>query len=211
MTLDLYYTTTTCSLASHIALEEAGADYESHFVKLYKPDGRAAYLAVNPLGTVPALGVDGVLVTENVAILTYVADAFPEAGLRPADPLGAAKVNELLAWFSSTVHLDRRQARVPGRFCSDEATHAGLAAEGRARLWNNLQRVDALLEGKDWLVGERPSLADCYAMVFWAWGLADEHPMRDLANFGGLAARMLARPAVRRVLERERNPLLETL
>lgn len=210
MKLDFYYTTTTCSLASHLALEEAGADYESHFVKLYKAEGREAYLRVNPLGTVPALSVDGTIVTENVAILNFVADAFPQAGLRPADLLGGARVNALLGWFSSTAHLDRRQARVPGRFCRDAATHEALAAEGRVRLWKDLMRIDRLMAGRDWLVGDRLSLADCYAMVFWAWGLIDEHPMRELSNFGALAGRMLARPAVRRVLERERNPLLES-
>ncbi len=211
MKLDFYYTTTTCSFAAHIALEEAGGHYESHFVKLYKPDGRETYLRVNPLGTVPALAVNAVLITENVAILNFVADAFPQAGLRPADPLGAARVNALLGWFASTAHLDRRQARAPGRFCPDPATHEALATVGRARLWQDFQRVDHLLAGRDWLVGDRLSLADCYAMVFWAWGLIDEHPMRELSNFSALATRMLARPAVRRVLERERNPLLESV
>ena len=87
-------------------------------------------------------------------------------------------------------------------------THAALAAAGRARFWGDLQRIDALLGGREWLVGERLSLADCYAMVFWAWGYADEHPITELENFAGLAKRMLSRPTVRRVLERERNPLL---
>jgi glutathione S-transferase len=192
--LELYYTTTTCSLASHLALEEAGADFAAHFVKLYKPEGRDAYLRINPSGKVPALSIDGVMITENVAILNFAARAFPNARLLPDDPIAAARVNELLGWFASVAHLDRRQARVPARFCKDPSTHAALAAEGRARFWSDLQRIDALLDGTEWLVGAQLSLADCYAMVFWAWGCADGHPMAALEGFAALAKRMLARP-----------------
>ena len=78
MKLEFHYTTTTCSLASHIGLEESGAPFEAHFVKLYKAEERAAYRAIIPSGKVPALLVDGEVLTENVAILSFLACAFPD-------------------------------------------------------------------------------------------------------------------------------------
>jgi glutathione S-transferase len=207
--LDFHYTTTTCSLASHIGLEETGAPFEAHFVKLYKEEGRAAYRTIVSSGKVPALVADGAVLTENVAILTFLARAFPESGLLPDDPLGAARCVSLMSWFASSLHIDRRQARVPSRFTSDEAAHAALARDGAARFLAGIRQLDAMLEGKTWLVGERFSVADGYALVFWAWAVADGQPVETLPNFAAHAARVIARPAVQRALERERHPLLQ--
>lgn len=208
MTLDFHYATTTCALASHIGLEETGAPYDAHFVKLHREAERAEYRRIVPTGKVPALIVDGTVLTENVAILTYLAQAFPESGLLPEQPLAAARCLSIMSWFSSTVHLDRRQARVPSRFATDETTHAALAADGSARFLADLRQLDAMLEGRTWLVGDRFSVTDGYALVFWAWAVADAQPVATLPNVSAHAARVMARPAVRRVLERERHPLV---
>lgn len=206
MRLDFYYTTTTCALASHIGLEETGAPFHAHFVKLHREEGRTAYREVVPTGKVPALVVDGAVITENVAILSYLARAFPEAGLLPDDPVQAAQCLSIMGWFASTVHIDRRQGRVPSRFADDPAVHDALAVAGNARFLHDLRDLDAMLESRTWLVGDRFSAADGYALVFWAWAVADGQPVDTLPNFSAHAARVMARPAVRRVLERERHP-----
>lgn len=209
MKLDFYYTTTTCALASHIGLEETGAAFDAHFVKLYRDEERAAYRAVVPTGKVPALLVDGVVIAENVAILTFLARTFPSSGLLPADPIAQAQCIAMMSWFASTVHLDRRQARVPSRFAADETTHAALMADGSARFLADLRQLDAMLEGRNWLIGDGFTAADGYALVFWAWAVADGQPVETLPNVAAYAAHVIARPAVRRALDRERHPLVQ--
>jgi glutathione S-transferase len=208
MKLDFYYATTTCALASHIVLEETGAPFEAHFVKLYREEERAAYREVVPSGKVPALRIDGAVLTENVAIIAFLARTFPESRLLPAAPLAQARCLSIMSWFASTVHLNRRQARVPARFTADETTHAALAADGKARFLADLRQLDTMLQGRDWLIGEDFTAADAYALVFWAWAVADGQPVETLPNFTAHAARVMARPAARRALERERHPLV---
>ena len=211
MKLEFHYTTTTCSLASHIGLEESGAEFDAHFVKLYKEEERAAYRAIVPSGKVPALLVDGEVLTENVATLTFLARAFPESCLLPQDPLAAAQCVSLMSWFASSLHIDRRQARVPSRFTTDEAAHASLARDGASRFLADLQQLDGMLDGRTWLVGDRFTAADGYALVFWAWAVADGQPVATLPSFAAHAARVIERPAVQRALARERHPLLHAI
>ena len=86
MTMKLFYSTGSCALASHIALEEAGADYEAVRISLKDGDQRKPeYLTLNPKGRVPVLVTDGGVLTENVAILAFVAQSYPAAKLAPLD------------------------------------------------------------------------------------------------------------------------------
>ncbi|MDB5722358.1 MAG: glutathione S-transferase [Alphaproteobacteria bacterium] len=209
MKLEFYYTTTTCSLASHIGLEETGAPFDAHFVKLYREAEVAAYRRVVPSGKVPALRVDGKVLTENLAILAYLGRVFPESGLIPADPFAAASCLSMMGWFASSVHLDRRQARVPSRFTADEATHEALALAGSARFLADVRQIDLMLSDREWLIGDHFTAADGYALVFWAWAVADGQPVDTLPNYYAHAARVMARPAVQRALARERHPLLD--
>lgn len=209
MNLHFYFTPSTCSLASHIALEESGAPFEAELVKLHRPEAVETYKQVNPRGTVPALTVDGVLLTETVAITTFVARSFPEAKLMPEELGAMAQCISLMSWFSSSVHIQRRQYRAPMRFTPDEAAHPGLRTAGQTLTWANLQRIDGMLRGKTWLMGDQYTVADGYALLFYGWGLVDEQPMSDLKAFTAWKDRMLQRPAVRRALERERHPMLQ--
>lgn len=203
-----YYTPGTCSLASNIALEEAGAPYEAQMIRLWKPGEVEAFRQINPGRTIPALRVDEVIFTENTAILYYVARTFPDAGLLPEDPLGQALCLSKLAWFSSSVHITRRMNKAPFRFTDDEAVQAGLTKAGAPAFWENMGRIDAMYAGQDWLVGDRMTIADCYALLFYDWAVRDEFDMASLPSFTALKDRMLERAAVRRALERHRSPLL---
>ena len=90
--LTLYYAPGACSMASHIGLEETGAPYETRLVSFANSEQRSeAYLKINSRGRVPALSVDGAILVENTAILTYLAKKFPTAKLLPADPLAEAR------------------------------------------------------------------------------------------------------------------------
>lgn len=204
--LTFYYTPTTCSLASHVALEESGLPFEVSRIRLHDPDAVAIWRQTNPAGGVPALVSEGRLLTENVAILDYVARLAPEAGLLPDDTFDQARVVSLTAWFASTVHITGRMARAPFRFTPDETTYEPLKIEGRKRFEANLRKVDAMLDGRDWLVGNRLSVADAYALVFYAWGVAGDYPMADLKCYSALARRMAERPGVQRAMAREKTP-----
>ena len=180
--------------------------FEPSRIRLHDPESVEIWRRINPTGVVPALVSDERLLTENVAILDYVARLAPEAGLLPDDGFDQAKVLSLTAWFASTVHITGRMARAPFRFTSDQTTHESLSLEGRRRFEANLRRVDALLVGRDWLVGDRLSVADAYALVFYAWGVVGDYPMTELRHYSALARRMAERPGVQRAMAREKTP-----
>ena len=204
--LTFYYTPTTCSLASHVALEESELTFEPSRIRLHDPESVEIWRQTNPTGGVPALMSDGRLLTENMAILSYVAHLAPGAGLLPDDAFDQAQALSLTAWFASTVHITGRMARAPFRFTSDQTAHEPLSFEGRRRFEANLRRVDGLLAGRDWLVGDRLSVADAYALVFYAWGVVGEYPMAEMRHYSALARRMAERPGVQRAMAREKTP-----
>lgn len=209
--LTLYYAPGACSMASHIGLEETGAPYEAKPVGLAQGEQTSAeYLKVNPRAKVPALQLDddGGILTENVAILTWLARTFPDAHLLPTDPLGTAQALSHMAYLSNTVHPAFTHIMRPGRFATDEAAHENLKATGRENFWKLLQEIDGLLAGKQWVLGTQYSAADPYTLVFYGWGKRIGLPVQDLKNYTAFKDRIVQRPAVKKVLERERSPLL---
>lgn len=208
--LTFYYSPGACSLASHIALEETGTAYEAQPILLAKGEHKAeSYLKINPRGKVPALRTDGSVITENTAILTYLAKSFPAANLMPKDLLGEARCISTMAWLSNTVHPCFTHIFRPERFSDDATAHAGIKEAGRKSFWANLQEIDGLLAGKQWLQGAQYTTCDPYALVFYGWGSRIDLPVKDLTNYTAWKDRMLQRPAVRKVLEREKSPLIQ--
>ena len=114
----LYTATGTCALASHIALEDAGAEYRIVRLDFAGGDQRKPdYLAVNPKGRVPSLATERGVLTETPAILAYVAQRFPAAGLAPlADPFAFAEVRPSTAIFvlPCTWPMPTRRAAIAG-------------------------------------------------------------------------------------------------
>jgi len=207
--LTLYYSPGACSMASHITLEETGTSYETRPIILAKGENKTeTYLKINPRGKVPALSIDGQVLTENVAILTYLGTRFPAARLLPTDPFESARCLSTMAWLSNTVHPSFTHFNRPERFAADKAAHATVKETGRNWFWANCQEIDALLKGKEWVMGAQYTVCDPYALVFYGWGLRIALPVRELAAYTALKERMLKRPAVRKVLEREESPLL---
>lgn len=202
--ITLYHTPLTCSTATHIALEEAGAEYDAVLVKLWKPEAHDAYREINPLGSVPSVRFGDTLMTENVALMTYIAMLYPDRQLMPADPLAHAQCLSFMAWLASSVQIGRRQLRAPQRFTLDESAHDALKAAGKEKFLNFLSIIDKRLEGRTWVMGDQFTVADGYALVFYQWGMLDGLDMAFYAHFTAFKDRMLARPAVRRVLEDER-------
>ena len=208
--LTLYYSPGACSMASHIGIEESGAQYQPQPTLIPKGEHKTeAYLKINPRGRVPALKIDdGSVITENTAILSYLALRFPEKTLFPKDAAGAARCISMMAWFSNTVHPSFTHINRPERFSEDAATHPAIKEMGRKNYWANLQEIDGLVAGKEWMQGAQFTTCDPYALVFYGWGTRIELPMRELKHYTAWKDRMLQRPAVRRILEREKSILL---
>ena len=207
--LKLYYSPGACSLASHIALEEAGAEFEAVRVSFAEGEQRKPdYLAINPKGRVPALADRGFVVTENPAILRYVARTHPTASLWPDDPRAEARCGEWLAWCSSGLHVAYAHVRRAERYAATEAGRADVVETGRAATRVVWEAAEAKLaaSASDWAAGERYSVADPYLFTFWTWGRGPNlayDMARDFPAWTAHARRMGERPAVRRAMERE--------
>jgi len=206
MTLKLYFAPGASSLAPLIALEEIGVAYQAHRLDLAAGDQHSPdYLRVNPRGRVPTLTVNGEPVTEVLAVLTYLAHAYPHSELLPlADPLKLAHAYEVMSWFASTVHVAFSQIARPERFADDDGVKAALATPGEARFARTLTDIERLARGPGpWLLGESFSAVDAYALVIWRWAERRSIDTAAYPAWSAKAARALARPSVRRALRRE--------
>ncbi|HZH43861.1 MAG TPA: glutathione binding-like protein [Lysobacter sp.] len=203
--LALYYAPGACSVAAHVALEEAGAVFEPRALSYPRGDFRApAYLALNADGQVPTLVVGGTPLTQNVAILTWIARRFSEARLLPVgDLMTEAKALSLMGWLSSSVHPSFH-AQFGALFSiGDAAARAQAIAEARRPSERYFERIDALLQDREWVFGNF-SVVDAYLLPFFDW--AERLFDFDLARYPHYRAhieRLRARPAVQRVLARE--------
>lgn len=200
----LYYSPGACSLVTHIALNEAGAQFEARRVILANGEHlKADYLSINPQARVPTLDVDGQIITENVAILNYIAHRWCAPGSVPvADHLSAAKCNQLLGWFSSSVHIGFAQVWRAERFTSDQDVHPAIQAGGHDVLDRYFAEIEEFC-GEEWIVPHHFTAADSYLMTFFRWGKRIEKDMSQYPRWAALVGRVLARPAVERTIAME--------
>jgi glutathione S-transferase len=202
--MKLYYFAGACSLADHIVLEWIGQPYETVRMTLATVKS-SEYLALNPNGTVPLL-VDGDFVlTQNVAILCYLADRNPAARLLGDGSLrGRAEVIQWLGFLNSDVHPAFKPIFAPSRFLPDPSLAGAIADTARGHVRTYLGRIDKQLAGRDWLTGER-SAADPYLFVLLRWADRRNVGLDGLANLSRFADRMYTDPAVRKVIQTEES------
>ncbi|AEG51596.1 Glutathione S-transferase domain protein [Sphingobium chlorophenolicum L-1] len=204
--LKLYYNPGSCSLASHAALEEAGLPYETELVDLTQNvQFSEDYRRKNPWGRVPALLIGQDVLTENVAILNYIAGLVPERELLPKAGLAHARAIEWLSLLSSTVHVAFRPIFRPNRIAETESGQKDVAATGLNSLKSVLSLLDQRLGEGPYALGDRFSLCDLYLFVFVLWS---RRPMLDgklgaLPNLDAFAERLAARPSVSAALAQE--------
>jgi glutathione S-transferase len=195
-------------MAPHIALEEAGAEYKA--VEIDEVGGAHltdAYRKINPRAKVPALELDdGQVITENVAIQTFIARMHPQAQLLPADPVSEAHALSLMSFLATTVHPVFGRLWRPERSTDDPSAHGGIKAKARDIFFEYLREVDRLLAGRSWFF-EHFTTVDAYAFVFYTWGQRVTLPVYELTAYSAHKDRMLRRPAVQRILTREGMPL----
>ena len=192
--MKLYLAPGACSLADHIALHEAEIDFEQVTVDLKAKrtgDGRD-YAAINPKGYVPALEFDdGQVLTENIAILSWVADQAPE--LAPSGEMGRYRLLEALAYISTEIHKGFKPFFRPGATDAEKADASQAIGKRLAFLADGLSR--------DYLFGGQVSVADIYLFVMLTWAKKNAIPLPT--PLPAFFARMMARPAVQLALKHE--------
>lgn len=199
MSLTLYYSPGACSLASHIALEEAELEYDLHKVDLRAREQKSPeYLALNPKGSTPALKTDEGVLSENSAILAYVASQSQGAKLAPLDdPFAFAQWQSFNMYLASSVHPTIGRALFAG-------LEGEVKADAQEAALIRLRLVEEKLFRGPWAAGERYTLSDGYLYVFERWATNAGWLTRDaFPRLSEHMQRVQQRPAVLRALEQE--------
>lgn len=202
--LTLYYAPDTCARVTMIALDEAALPYDPKLISFVRGDHRSDWFrALNPRGRVPTLVVDGAPLTENLAILQWLADACPQAGLLPEanGAFEAARSLADLAWCAAGLHPIVTRMRLPHFFCDRPEAAANVRALAEAAITAEFLLIEARLAAGPWWYGERWSIIDAY--INWIWFRVTGCGL-DASAFPRLQdheRRLSGRPSVRRVLD----------
>jgi glutathione S-transferase len=206
MSLTLYFAPGTCARVPLIALEETGAAFDTQVVAFMRGDHRAPdFLARNPAGKVPLLITDDGALSQNLAILTWLARRFPAARLLPptGDPAAEAALLSRLAWFSADLHPLVTRIRMPQLICDQPAAIPRVREMACDSMAFQLRGLERSLQQQPWVLGSEWSVLDGY--LYWVWFRITGAGF-DPAPFAAIAAhalRMEERPAVKRALQRE--------
>ncbi|HEX6784395.1 MAG TPA: glutathione S-transferase N-terminal domain-containing protein [Sphingomicrobium sp.] len=160
----------TCALSVHVVLEWLGVPYAIEVMS--RGSNRTEnYLAINPSGQVPAFLLDdGRVLTEAAAILVYLSDLHPEAGLGNGnDPFARYELGQLLSYLTGEVHVAFKPYFQPARFLADESLFKALQDQAFAVLDPMLRRLDGMLAGARFILNDRRSVADPYLYVLLRW------------------------------------------
>ncbi|HEY0297224.1 MAG TPA: glutathione S-transferase C-terminal domain-containing protein [Bordetella sp.] len=201
--MKLYYLPGACSLTIHIALEWIGKPFEAQKMErsaLKTPE----YFKINPVGSVPALSDGDFTLTQNVAIVSYLAAKYPEAGLLgDGTPKSQAETLRWLAFINSDIH--RTFSRIFGaqRFVSSEVAQEELRSQAAQTLRDYFTIIDTQLTGRDYLTGAKPTAADAYLFVVLRWAVATHIDLSGLAQLPKFVERMQANPGVAAALKDE--------
>ena len=205
--LKFYYAPNSCALASHIALEEAGAEYEAIPISFATEEQRQpAYLAINPKARVPALATERGVLTETPAILAFVAQTFPAARLAPFnDPFAFAEMQAFNAYICATLHVAHAH-RVRGyRWADEETSFADMRRVAPRAIGACFELIESTMFKGPWVMGENYTICDPYLFTLAGWLQGDSV---DISRFPKVAdhwRRMSGRPAVRAAIARQQQ------
>lgn len=205
--IKLFYAPHACSLASHIALEEAGASYAAVRVDFAKgAQRRPDYLAINPKGRVPALVTDRGILTETPAILAFIAQSFPQAALAPLDdPFAFAQGQAFNSYLCSTVHVAHAHRARGNRWADDPAAIAEMRRKVPESVGACFELIEQEMLKGPWVMGETYTICDPYLFTVAEWLEGDGVDVSRLPKVIGHRNRMSERPAVRKAIAQERG------
>lgn len=200
--MKLYTTPGACSMADHIVLEWIGKPYTARIVSRQER-AKPEFLELNPAGAVPVFEDDGWVLTQNAAILNYLADTYPEAKLGgDGTPKGRAEVNRWLGFLNADIHPAFKPLFGATRYLEDKVAIEKTQDNARKQLRGLFERCDAQLGKHDWLAGTR-SIADPYLFVMLRWAKATGVDLSGLDNLAKFEQRMRADAGVQKVLKDE--------
>ena len=203
--LTFYYVPHTCALATHIALEEAGADYTGLRMNFANEDQKQPdYLAINPKARVPSLVTERGILTETPAILIYLCQLYPAANMAPLDdPFALAQVQSFNAYLSSTVHVAHAHRMRGHRWTDDPDAQAAMRAFVPQSVGEGFQMIeDTMLQGP-WVMGADCTVCDFYLFTLAQWLDGDGVDITTLPKIHDHFKRMAERPSVARALAQE--------
>jgi glutathione S-transferase len=207
--LKLFYSPNSCALASHIALQEAGASYETVRLDFRANEQRKPeYLAINPKGRVPALATDRGVLTETPAILAYIAQSFPKARLAPLDDAFAfGRLQAFNSYLCSTVHVAHAH-RLRGPRWVDAGDAAAIAAMQKKvpqSVGECFELIEREMFAGPWVMGDGYTICDPYLFTVSRWLEGDGVDPARFPKVRDHRQRMAERPAVKAVLAEERS------
>jgi glutathione S-transferase len=202
--LKFYYAPGTCALATHLALEYAGADYEAVRLDFKAQQQRTPeYLKLNPKGRVPALVTDRGVLTETPALLQFIAQSYPQARLAPVDdPFLLAKVNEFNSYLCSTVHVNHAHKGRGYRWVEpdDEPSIEAMKKKVPQTMAESFALIESQMLQGPWVLGERFSTSDLYLFTISRWLEGDGVDVNRFPKVAAHLRRMDAEPQVKKVL-----------
>lgn len=203
--LTLYYAPGTCALASHLALERAGAKYQAVRVSFAKEEQRSPeYLRVNPKARVPALVTERGILTETPAILQFIAQSFPQAGLAPLDdPFELARMNAFNSYLCATVHVAHAHRMRGYRWADDPAAHEAMKKKVPQSVGECFELIEHEFFTGPWVLGEHYTVSDMYLFTLAQWLEADGVEPARFPKVAAHRERMRADPVVSRVMAAE--------
>ncbi|WJR80126.1 glutathione S-transferase N-terminal domain-containing protein [Bradyrhizobium sp. NP1] len=204
--LKLYYTPGTCALASHIALEEAGASYSTERVDFKtNQQNSSQYLEINPKGRVPSLVTDKGVLTETPAMLAYIAQTFPKAKLAPSDDAFAfAQIQSFNSYLCSTVHVNHAHKGRGYRWASEESSFADMKRMIPKTVGASFALIESKMLKGPWVMGDTYTICDPYLFTLTLWLDGDGVDVSTLPRVMDHCKRMEGRPAVKKVLAEQR-------
>jgi glutathione S-transferase len=202
-----YYMPGTCALASHIALEQAGAQYELRRVDFSRNEQRSPeYLGINPKGRVPALVSDQGILTETPAILAYISQIYPAAHLAPIhDPFRFAEVQAFNSYMCATVHVAHAHGPRGSRWVDDPASLQALKRKVPQTMAECFHLIEEEMLIGPWVMGRDYSIADIYLFTISRWLEADGVDIRSFPRVIDHRQRMTELPVVSLVLAVEQQ------
>src|ERR1700732_2615212 len=203
--IKLFYAVNTCSLASHIALEEAGAEYSTVRINFAADEQRGPeYLAINPKGRVPAMVTDKGILTETPAILVFIAQSFPKARLAPLDdPFLFAQVRAFNSYLCSTVHFAHAHRMRGYRWADDPAAITAMQRKVPESVAACFQMIEDKMFKGPWVMGETYTICDPYLFTIAQWMEQDSVDPSRFPKVKDHRERMAERPTVKMAIAEE--------
>ena len=200
--LKLFYAVGTCALASHIALEEAGAEYETVRLDFAAGDQRKPeYLKINPKARVPALITDRGILTETPALLAYIAQVFPKAALAPLeDPFAFARVQAFNSYLCSTAHVNHAHMGRGSRWADEPSSLEDMKRKVPKNVGDSFALMESEMVEGPWVMGNAYTICDPYLYTVASWLPRDGVDIARFPKIHEHHKRMAERSAVKKVL-----------